>query len=84
MSIAQVKPAQKLIARIGEIVDQCDLELLALYESLDEAVKWGGTFEACADARDALLHKLAPLLRQLRTETALGPCGGAQDAANTR
>ena len=81
MSLAQVNPMRSILARIGEIVDDADAELLAIYLSLDDAVKCGGTFEACADARDALLNKLAPKLKQLRTETALGP--GAE-AANAR
>ncbi len=84
MSIAQVKPAQKLIARIGEIVDECDRELEAIYLDLDDAITNGGTFDACFDARAALMTKLAPLLKQLRTETALGPCGANAEASNAR
>jgi len=81
MSIAQVRPAQTLIARIAAIVDQADAELLAIYIDLDDAITNGGTFDACFDARAALMTKLAPLLKQLRTETALGPNA---EAANQR
>lgn len=83
MSLPQVGPQQKIIARIGALVDQADDELRAIFEDLDDAVKFGGTFEACVDARDALLRKLAPLLKQMKTETALGP-NAQPEASNAR
>jgi hypothetical protein len=81
MAVAQIAPMRALVTRIGDLVDQADAELLAIYEELDDAITNGGTFEACYDARTALMNRLAPLLKQLRTETALGPCA---DAANAR
>lgn len=81
MAMAQVAPMRALVSRIGDLVDQADAELLAIYVELDDAVQNGGTFEACYDARAALMTRLAPILKQLRTETALGPCA---EAANSR
>lgn len=73
MALGQIKPTQKLVGRCGDNVRELAEHLGEIFEDLDTAITAGGTFEACADARDRLKQKVGPLLKQLLIDTTLGP-----------